>query len=388
MTIQELPLPPDNSELRSSSIPGSGIFRQLSQSVAQCKREGVTYASGTWGYTVLRTAQSPTANDLWPSALAKLHRWISKYLIHYERLGNDLADGRVWDELGRRFALDVDVTQPTLADLPDDLARATHEHVRALDAVFEDWVCRCALGGGAEGPAAAPAAAETAARFQRRYNPRFCDFLVVDEGALRSLAELPDETPSVESVGLRERLARRALHDSAYVWLVDSRAVRRFRGTTDGENYDGLMKLSIGSLVSAWFERLWRFEDDRAIFNREEFPEGSGELWYTSAPVGREVPPVDGDTTIPPGAPGYTDYITPLPEGKAGTVMEGTKLNCGVWYTVVEGDSCSSIAFGHRTTVAILIEANGALSGEGGCNEGLVVGRTYCAVPHVAWDSI
>lgn len=124
-------------------------------------------------------------------------------------MAKGLPDRRVCDELGRRFALDV--VDVTLADLPDDLARgATQEHVRALGAVFEEWLCRaCAPGGGGgggEGEESPAAAAETAARFQRKYNPRFCDFLVVDEGSLRSLAELPDETPSVELVGLRERL--------------------------------------------------------------------------------------------------------------------------------------------------------------------------------------
>jgi hypothetical protein len=157
-------------------------------------------------YLVLRIAHSPTANALWPSALAKLTRWITQYLVHYERMANGQPDRRVCDELGRRFVLEViDVVE--LPGLPDDLAggRATHEHVRALDAVFEEWVVRC-CGGGGEGGDATAAAVETAARFQRRYNPQFCDFLVVDEGALRSLAKLPEETPSVELVGLRERL--------------------------------------------------------------------------------------------------------------------------------------------------------------------------------------
>jgi hypothetical protein len=77
--------------------------------------------------------------------------------------------------------------------------------VRARVGVFVVGVVGGCGGGGAGGDATA-AAVETAARFQRRYNPQFCDFLVVDEGALRSLAKLPEETPSVELVGLRERL--------------------------------------------------------------------------------------------------------------------------------------------------------------------------------------
>ncbi|KAL2136240.1 hypothetical protein VTI74DRAFT_4673 [Chaetomium olivicolor] len=268
MALQELPPPP--AELRHSSLPGWSRLDDLFHSIAWSKREGVTYASGTWGYTVLRTAHSAVANDLWPSALDKLHRWVSRYFIHYERMGKDLPNGTIDDELGRRFALEVVDVDPERVTLPNDLTKATQEDIKALDAVFEEWVCR-AIG------------AETAARFQRRYNPRFWDFLVVDEKSLRSLAELPDETPPVQLVSLRERLARKDLYVWAYVWLVDSQAVRRFRGFTDAENYNGLMKLSADSIDSAWFARLLTFEDDHAIFNREEFPKGSGELWYTSA---------------------------------------------------------------------------------------------------------
>ena len=50
MTIQEIPLPYD-SEVCQVTTPGYGIFSDLAQSIYRCKREGVPYASGTWGYT-------------------------------------------------------------------------------------------------------------------------------------------------------------------------------------------------------------------------------------------------------------------------------------------------------------------------------------------------
>jgi hypothetical protein len=68
------------------------------------------------------------------------------------------------------------------------------------------------------------------------------------------------------------------------VWLVDSRAVKRFRGMTEGGDYDGLMKLGIDLLEEAWFNRLKMHDNDVDILNRKEFPKGSGELWYTSLP--------------------------------------------------------------------------------------------------------
>lgn len=50
MAIQQIPLP-DYPELFLSNATGYGIIWALSDSIARCKREGVTYASGTWGYT-------------------------------------------------------------------------------------------------------------------------------------------------------------------------------------------------------------------------------------------------------------------------------------------------------------------------------------------------
>lgn len=76
--------------------------------------------------------------------------------------------------------------------------------------------------------------------------------------------------------------ARSKLFSQAYVWLVDSQAVRRFQGVEDADNYNGWMKLSPSDIPDAWFERVARYESDYWTFERTEIPQGSGELWYNS----------------------------------------------------------------------------------------------------------
>jgi hypothetical protein len=61
--------------------------------------------------------------------------------------------------------------------------------------------------------------------------------------------------------------APNASYCEAYVWLVDSQATREFRGITKRGTHDGLMKLSIESLESAWFiNRLKMHDDDYMIW--------------------------------------------------------------------------------------------------------------------------
>lgn len=54
------------------------------------------------------------------------------------------------------------------------------------------------------------------------------------------------------------------LYENSYVWLIDSRAAKRFHGVEDPVNYDGCMKLSVGDIYEAWFGRIARFEDSSA----------------------------------------------------------------------------------------------------------------------------
>ncbi|KAI8166565.1 hypothetical protein KHU50_006766 [Colletotrichum sp. SAR 10_65] len=162
--------------------------------------------------------------------------------------------------MARRFAVDVVEDQggysKALRHYPD-LVGASQQDIKSLVEIFETW----------RGNTLGNVDMET----NNRYNPRFCDFLVIDEGSLRSLAALPEETPHLES-------ARNVLYENSYVWLVDSRAAKRFQGVEDPVNYDGCMKLSVGDVYEAWFERAARFEDLEWTFEREE---KDGEKWYS-----------------------------------------------------------------------------------------------------------
>jgi hypothetical protein len=121
--------------------------------------------------------------------LEKLRRWIGHYFIHLNRLAKNKNDGSVNEELARRFI--VEVVQDTASEklkLPD-LAKANQDDIKSLTDVFEASV-RNAVGND---------------DFTPVYNPRFCDFLAIDEGSLRSLAALPDETPPLGPVTREER---------------------------------------------------------------------------------------------------------------------------------------------------------------------------------------
>lgn len=117
----------------------------------------------------------------------------------------------------------------------------------------------------------------------------------MDDGALCSIAELPDETPSLEFVFRTERrvyllpcllrpdaefLPKKALFELSYVWLIDSLAVLRYQGIDDAGNYNGLMKLNPSIISQAWFEKVSRFGSENWAFDRYECLDGSGNKWY------------------------------------------------------------------------------------------------------------
>jgi hypothetical protein len=87
--------------------------------------------------------------------------------------------------------------------------------------------------------------------------------------------------------------ARCKLYDDAYVWLVDSQAVRSFvsfehiRAISLFEDWakrchNGWLKLSPSDMRYAWFERLMCWESEGYVFDRTEKRgyEGSGDWWY------------------------------------------------------------------------------------------------------------
>ncbi|KZL78235.1 hypothetical protein CT0861_07880 [Colletotrichum tofieldiae] len=194
----------------------------------------------------------------------RLTRWVAEYLVHVNRLVNKKLDGSVNDEIARRFVLEV-VETTELRELGlFDLSTASQVDIESLVRIFETWRLS-AIG---------------TVNVDTRKNPRFCDFLVIDEDSLRSLAALPDETPHLGPVSRTERRARMGFYVDSYVWLVDSRAVNRFQGVEDGDNYEGWMKLCSDNIYEAWFEKVTRSDKDYWIFERHEIPEGSGIMWY------------------------------------------------------------------------------------------------------------
>ncbi|GJC87652.1 hypothetical protein ColLi_10490 [Colletotrichum liriopes] len=171
----------------------------------------------------------------------RLTRWVAEYLVHVNRLVNKKLDGSANDEIARRFVLEVVETTELRGLGLFDLSTASQVDIESLVRIFETW--RLSAIGTVD--------------VDTRKNPRFCDFLVIDENSLRSLAALPDETPHLGPVSRTER-----------------------RGVEDGDNYEGWMKLCSDDIYEAWFEKVTRSDKDYWTFERHEIPEGSGIMWY------------------------------------------------------------------------------------------------------------
>jgi hypothetical protein len=154
--------------------------------------------------TVLRTAYSDEADELWPAAMDRLKLWVTQYFVHYSRLIAGNRNPSANEELASRFALDVLDDAGTVAgikrlNLPGDLLQASQEDFKFLTRIFDNWAERVI------GHVGGVVHRDGELIFERGDNPRFCDFLVIDEGALRSLAALPDETPPLDIVSREER---------------------------------------------------------------------------------------------------------------------------------------------------------------------------------------
>lgn len=114
------------------------------------------------------------------------------YFVHLNRLATNKSDGSVNVELGRRFIIEeVDVDSEKL-NIPD-LEKASQDDIKSLTNVFDSWL-RNAVGD-----------VDGNAEFNIQDSARFCDFLIIDEGSLRSLAALPKETPPLGLVTREER---------------------------------------------------------------------------------------------------------------------------------------------------------------------------------------
>lgn len=84
-----------------------------------------------------------------------------------------------------------------------DLDKASQDDIKALTNVFDSWL-RNAVGD-----------VDGNAEFNIQDSARFCDFLIIDKGSIRSLAARPKETPSLELVSREER---RVSHPSYSSW--------------------------------------------------------------------------------------------------------------------------------------------------------------------------
>lgn len=230
--------------------------------------------------------------------MANLARWTAQYFVHDNRLATGKPDGSANEELGRRLVLEVLDDAETVSalkglHLPADLAAAktglassssSQEHFETLTRLFDGWV-RQTIGRD---------------RDDDTRDPRFYDFLVVDERALRSLAALPNEIPppdpavprKEQEVGLGPgppivlRNAKhceqnhKAWYGQVYVWPVDSQAVARFDPDNNSDYYAsnewlapchwGWVKLCCADIPNAWFERLARASDDENVFSCQE----------------------------------------------------------------------------------------------------------------------
>lgn len=119
----------------------------------------------------------------------KLNRWVSQYFIHIGRLIKENPDGTVNEELGRRFICEV-IEGRELEELHlVDLSKASQDSIKSLVGIFEAWVLKVA----------------GTTDFYFHQNPRLSDFLVIDEGALRSLVALPDKVLPAELLPRAER---------------------------------------------------------------------------------------------------------------------------------------------------------------------------------------
>ncbi|KAK8119696.1 ankyrin repeat-containing domain protein [Apiospora kogelbergensis] len=223
-----------------------------------------TYARGSWGYT--------KSDDMFPAAIAKLDVWMRKYHLHIHRFPmwgekgeaqhQKKANGSINDELGRRFRVELLEDKDRL-DLPH-LNRAAHDDICFLCDVFDTWVARVGQD---------PPLAETS------ISPRFCDCLVVDDEALRSLAALPEDPPQLHVAAdcATKQVRYTAYRDgmfrtfrlpqeqkwrgdaSAFLWLLDTRSVRRFAPDPDQfPTFRGWMKLNVGEIPDVWFQRCSR----------------------------------------------------------------------------------------------------------------------------------
>jgi hypothetical protein len=230
------------------------------------------YATGSWGYTLLRTVYTPESDVIFSEAIERLKLWV-RYALHRHRFPSfgeraqslAVTEDAPHEELWRRFHLDVIEDEEKLSQLDHGTPL---EKFTALGEYFGAWVA-----GVGEDPT-------------RWDNARFSQFLVVDAAALEALTTLPEETPPLRpAVDLQEKRAWIDMDRSAWFWLVDMQALANWqRIDLDYEpdfpsGFRGWMKVHAYDIVAAWFNNGVRWQVRRINVRVREDNEVPGEFW-------------------------------------------------------------------------------------------------------------
>lgn len=86
---------------------------------------------------------------------------------------------------------------------------------------------------------------------------------------------------------------------------------------------------------------------------------------------------------FPTYSTGYSNVVVVPPTNA--TIANGTTMYCGVWYTVVNGDTCAQICVQQSINFQLFTDVNPSLS-LSNCDSSLAVNTTYCVQPHFAWN--
>jgi len=232
------------------------------------------HARGSWGYTLLRTAYTPEADELFPTAIARLKSYVH-YWCHYGRFlayGARCEEQRIDfaepnEEVFRRFHLDVVEDREGLAHLDGNGDGSVDDKFTALRAYFLRWL----------------AGVDTGADFNPHgnNNPRFCLCLVLDSESIASLAQLPEELPPLRcAVDIQEKREFLSTGHGGWVWILETDYM--YRRAWHKDSYHGWMRIEMRDLDDAWFSRLTR--ESASCFWHEERTPGSGIYCFLSEP--------------------------------------------------------------------------------------------------------
>ena len=221
-------------------------------------------------FQVFRTVYTEESNQLFPLAVEKLQRWITRWHVYtycFRGYGErwkqwEIPNRSINDEIARRFRIEV-IEDPNRLNIPK-IKDATSQDLETLCDRFSSWVV--SVGGDPD---------------YRDYatTPRFLDFLVIDDDALRSLSLLGDEIPPHTTARDIGEWRSRMSQSRAWLWFFDNQAIRDYEpGNTDPQ-YRGWMKIETYEIDDAWFTRAGLLNNESRSIDCKEKGEGSGEFW-------------------------------------------------------------------------------------------------------------